>query len=396
MKKAFIILFILICTSGCWNYRELNYYSIVTGVAIDKGDENDKYELSLLISNSTKTSSDTSSPTGSKTVVYSGKGNSIFEAVKDIGLISPKELYLGHFLVLVVSEDVAKDGIFDILDFFLREPSSRKDFNIVIARDTEAKDTLKIIAPLSSYPSQNISDNLIYTNKLQGIVSNVNYNQLISTIITDGIEPTINSVYIEGNKEEGSSTENTESSEPKAYVKLGTLGVFKTDKLIDWASYDESLGINIINNNINEMYLEVTYEDSNIILNSISFKTKVDTKLENNKPIINIDISGDFRIEEIDGKINISDENIILELQKKMNDKIKQFVNKAINLADKNNTDIFGFERKFYENYPQQYEKIRDDISNNLKSIDVRINSHALIKSKGSTQHSLEEIDDKK
>ena len=252
MKKVILSLIILFCLTGCWNYKELNDYSIVSGVAIDK--EDDEYELSVLISNSPKNSSDSTNSSESQVVVYNGKGESIFSALKQIGLISPKELYFGSFSVLVMSEEVAKDGVNNVIDFFVRYPNARKNFYVVLSKDTKAKDTLKIMTPLSSFPSQKITDNVKSTTELQGIISSINFNDLLSTILSDGVEATINCIEVEGDEEEGSSEENTKSSEPKAYTKLGNLGIFKDDKLVDWANRDESLGINIINGKIKEMF----------------------------------------------------------------------------------------------------------------------------------------------
>ena len=89
----------------------------------------------------------------SKMVVYSGRGKTIFSAIKDIGLISSKELYLGHFSILVISDKVAYEGISNVVDLFLRESSSKKNFYVAITRDCKAKDTLKIITPLSNISS---------------------------------------------------------------------------------------------------------------------------------------------------------------------------------------------------------------------------------------------------
>ena len=94
MKKIIISLILLFCLTGCWNYKELNDYSIISGIAIDKSD--DEYEVSILISNSSKTSS---SETSSKpnVVVYTGRGDSIVAATKDIGLIRQKNYILVLF-----------------------------------------------------------------------------------------------------------------------------------------------------------------------------------------------------------------------------------------------------------------------------------------------------------
>jgi len=180
MKKVIVSLFILLCLSGCWNYKELNEYSIVTGVAIDKKDG--QYEISTLISNAPKNSTDNSS-NESKIVVYSGTGDSIFAAFKDIGLISPKELYLNSFSVLILSEDVAKDGIESVIDFFLRYSSSRNKFYVIVSKEDKAKDTLKIMTHLTNFPSQSISDNIKSTKNLQGTIADMGLDELTSCLL---------------------------------------------------------------------------------------------------------------------------------------------------------------------------------------------------------------------
>ncbi len=95
MKRLILVISLIIVCTGCFNYNELNDYAIATGMAIDKAD--DGYEVSMLISNSPK-----SSEKNYTTVVYSGKGKTIYEAIKQIGLISPKELYIGHLSILII------------------------------------------------------------------------------------------------------------------------------------------------------------------------------------------------------------------------------------------------------------------------------------------------------
>lgn len=392
MKKVILSLIVLFCLTGCWNYNELNDYSIVSGVAIDKVDN--EYEASILISNSPKSNSGDSNSSQSQVVVYSGKGDSIFSALKQIGLISPKELYFGSFSVLVISEDVAKDGVDSAIDFFVRYPNARKNFYVVLSKDAKAKDTLKIMSPLSSFPSQKITDNVKSTTELQGIISSINFNDLLSTILSEGIEASINYIEIEGDEEKGSSQENLESSEPEAYTKLGNLGIFKNYKLVDWADRDESLGINIINGNISEMFLDLEYDDGYVVIDSTSFSSEVSVELKDNKPALNINLSGEARIIEVKGDIDLEDSKVIEELQKKANKKIKKRVNQAIDLAIQNKTDIFGFGQKFYQEYPKYFKSVKDEWNDNLGEIEIKIKSDLMLKNKVSSKNSLEEIND--
>ena len=392
MKKIILNLILLLTLTGCWNYNELNDYSIISGVAIDKS--GDEYEMSVLISNSPKSNSSESNSSESQVVVYSGKGNSIFSALKQIGLISPSELYFGSFSVLVISEEVAKEGINNAIDFFVRYPNSRKNFYVVVSKDSKAKDALKIMTPLSSFPSQKITDNVKSTTKLQGIVASKNFNDLLSTILTPGTELSMNCIEIVGDIEEGSNKENIESSEPKTYTKLGNLGIFKDDKLVDWANRDESLGINIIKGMISEMFLDIEYEDGYVVIDSTSFSSDVKVKLKDEQPIINISLAGEARIVEVEGDVDLEDSKVIEEIQKKANKKIKKRVEQAIDLATENNTDILGFGKIFYQEYPKYFKKQEKEWNNNLDKIKINIKSDLMLKNKVSSKTSLEEIHD--
>lgn len=394
MKKTICLFLLLFCVCGCWNYKELDDYSIVTGIAIDKNE--DEFELSVLISNAKKSSDGSSNSSSNGSVVYSGKGSSIFSALKDISRISPKELYLDHFTILVISEEIATNGLYNTIDFFLRYPMVRKDFSIAISKDCKAKDTLKIITPLTDYPSQSLADNLQFTSELQGLIINLNYNELVYDLIAPGKEITMTSINLIGDAEKGSSKENIETSEPNTYLKLGNIAAFKDDKLVSFATEEESLGINIINGHTTEMYVKTKIDDGYVISNTVEFSNKVNVEIKDNKPIFSISVSGNAKIMEVNGKINLHDNNVIKKIEKKLNKKLEDYINKGLEFAIRNETDIFGFGNLLHKNYPNFYEKVVNSWNENLKDLDINIKSDWIIKSISSSQNSVEVLNDKK
>ena len=142
MKKVFVF-FLLLFLTGCWNYKELNEYAIVTGMAVDYKDNG--YEVSFLIANGNK-----SEESEAKTSLLTGKGDTIYNAIKNISLVSPKELYISHLSVVIFSEEIARRGLLNVLDFLLRDPQSHQNFYLLLAKDTKASDILSILSPLIS------------------------------------------------------------------------------------------------------------------------------------------------------------------------------------------------------------------------------------------------------
>ncbi len=358
MKKLFIMLTSILLLTGCWNYRELNDYAIATGMAIDY--EDGEYEVSLLFANGNQKETEDTQVT-----VTSEKGKTIYEAIKNISLSMPKEIYISHLSVIVFSEDMATHGITPALDFLLRDPQSNQNFYIIVAKDTKAKETLTILTPLADYPSQNITANIKITEKLQGRITNASFNHFVSKIIQKGVNPISNSIIVVGNEEEGSKKEEQENSVASAYTKLDTLGLFKGDKLVGWANQEESIGINMLLGDVNILYLNLPCGDSDIVITSTSYEVK--NNIEKDKITVNIKAKG--MINEVGCPINLEDPETIKKYEQKAEETMKEYINMAIDKAKSLKTDIFGYGNMIYKEYPKYFNSIEnwDEAFPNLK-----------------------------
>lgn len=378
MKKLLIIPLILLL-SGCYNYRELNELAITTGIAIDK-EEN--YKVTIMIANSKKEGSDGSiSP---QATVYEGNGDTIYEAFKDTSLALSKQIYLSHIDVLVLSEEIVKNNLNDVIDFLFRYPQTRNNFQLVLAKDKKAGDILKITTPLETFPSQNLAKNLEITDKLQGFTYTVDFTEFVKTLTTEGVNPVLPSVTIIGDVESGNKNENIEENKPQTYLKLDMLGIFKDNKFVTYADSDESKGINIINNKVYILGVIIDYNDKKVVTEITEMKT--DFEVKNNKVIINIKTNGS--IQEIDSNVNLDDNKVIDEIKNKDIEKIKEYVNKAIDLAQKNKTDIFGFGNYVYKNDYKNYNENWDEAI--FPNLEVEINVDLKLQAKGSINNVIE------
>lgn len=383
MKKLLIIPLIFLLT-GCWNYRELNQLAITTGIAVDK--ENDNYKITIMIANSKKSSSSDSSITPSA-AVYDGTGQTIYEAFKDTSLSVSKQIYLSHIDVLVLSEEIAKNNLNDVIDFLFRYPQTRNNFYLVLAKDKKASDILKVTTPIETFPSQNLAKNLEITDKLQGFTYTVDFTDFTKSLVSEGINPILPSVTIIGNSEEGNKEENVQQNEPSTYLKLDMLGLFKKDKFVAWANPNQSKGINIINNKIYILGVIIDYQNEKIVTEITEMKT--DFKVENNKVKITIDTTG--AIQEVNANVDLYNLKTIEEIQNSDVEKIKEYVNDAINLAKDNKTDIFGFGNYVYKNNPKKWNEIKDKWDDEIfPSLEVEIEVNLKLQAKGSINNIVE------
>ena len=304
MKKI-IFLFLTLLLTGCYSYHELSNISLVKGVSIDIEDDN--YVLNY-VTNDNK--------------ILEGKGKSIAEAVKNIA--SEKNLYIGHITTCIIGESAAKKGLNKIIDFFLRSPSSKKTFELMITKD-KAKDILNKHSP-------NNNSYLVDRTLLS----------FIKDIKDEGIEPTINGI----NKE----------------AKIDNIALFKDDKFIKWK-----------NDEINELALllnQSKYETNIITKNgNISFKMN-DIKIKKSfNNTFTYEIVGKTTIDEMTSNYDLTNSEYIKSLEKILIDSLKTKLDKIIYDLKKDNLDYLGIGNYIYKNNYNKWLKIKD---NYLSKIDVK------------------------
>lgn len=80
-----------------------------------------------------------------------------------------------------------------------------------------------------------------------------------------------------------------------------------------------------------------------------------------------------------------------MEIQKQVENNLKEYIQAALSLAQKNKTDIFGFGQMFYKKNPQHWKEIKDKWDDELFSnIEVEMNVEVDLKVKGHINNTIE------
>lgn len=360
MKYKWILLipFLFIIT-GCWNYRELNQLAITTAMAIDLTDDGEEYRVSILIANG-KNNQTNNREGQSQTVVYSGQGKTISRAFKEINLQIPKIPYIGHLGVVVISEDVANKGMGGILDYLLRNPESVKRFYLILAKDDSAEDVIKVLSPLETFPGQNITTNIAISNEQEAISTAITYSKFVENFLKDGKDPSLPTITIRGKPDKGSSDKNLETADIKTNTVLGPIALFKGDKLVHFATKDESRGMNIITKQIDEMIVDYTCDGGSIVVNLTNMSSDINVDLKNDKIKSSISVKAEGAIQEITCDKNIQENDVILEIENRVEQEVRKKMEKAVKTTQEYQSDIFGIGNLIYKKYPTYFREIKD------------------------------------
>lgn len=390
MKKKFLIILVSFFLTGCWNYKELNSLAIYTSMAIDLTNDG-QYEVSLLVANSKKNQG--SSKDGeSQTIVYSAVGDTISEAINNIDLENPRQTYIGHLSVIIISEEIAYNGLINTLDLLLRSSESTKRFFLAIARGNKAKEIIEVLTPLETFSSQSISTNIKSSSESQAMSSAVMYSKFVEDILKKGINPILPSIIIEGNAEDGSKQESLQQTVPEAMVKLDKIALFKDDKLLGYSKKDESRGINLMLGLLKEMLLELKEDDGLTVVKATEIVSIIRVEIKDGVPSATVSVNAAAQIIENTRPIDLNDPDVISKIENDTNKEMKKLMKKGLVLAQKElNSDFIGFGNMIYKKDPKYYNSISDWDKDVFPYLDVNIKVNISLNSKGSTKQSIKE-----
>ena len=354
MKKFVLIiitLFILLISSGCYNYKEINDMAIVSSIGIDKDNKNDKYIVSAQIMNS-KESEDSED---SQITVYTKEGDTVHEALRNITLKSPRKLYGNHLSKIVLSEEVAKEGIDNILDIFNRITEVRNEFIITIVKEDKASDVLKVLTTTESIPAEYVKLSLKIADKTSGLTYATKLDEFISLYLKKGIDPVVPVLKIDKKEKKGTTINNITTTNPISKIVIEDLAVTNKGKLETYLKNEEVIGYNFLRNQIQKMIIPVKCDDENnyASISILKNKTKSNTEKKDNKYIINFNINSEAIITEYNCRKDLTDEKVIKELEKDTEKKIKRYIKNSLNKQKETKGKFLGLERIIYLDYPK-------------------------------------------
>ena len=377
MKKIKFLMLLLpiFLFTGCFNYRELNEIAIASAIGLDK--TGDGYVVTIQVMNTKKSSETGTSNEQLKFITFTTSGVTLQDAIRKSILDSSRRIYPNHVQTLIIGEDLAKNGISDVLDMFFRGVEFRKQTPVLIAKNSTAEEVLNVVTPLESLNSKNIRDGLSVDSKYLGIGDNISFEDLVGTFLDSNKEIILPSVSINGTKSEGEKIENIETADPSVRLIESSLAVFKDDHLVGFLDNKQSIDLNFVRNKINNTIL--TYEcGDNKYLSSEIMSNKTSVEFLESPLKAHIKINGILSINEITCDMDLEDPVVIDEIEADLEEELKNDVYNTIKyIIEEYNSDVFGFRDFLYKNKTKYYKEIKDDWYDSIfpnMDIDVDVN----------------------
>ncbi|WP_071394683.1 Ger(x)C family spore germination protein [Bacillus tuaregi] len=371
--KKYVVLFsvfflLLPLLTGCWDSREIEKRATILAIGIDMaepGAENREEEVShskknipihdeQMIELSAQIAIPGRIPLGPEigggeqnpVLVVRVIGHTIEDCLLTIQQEVAEQIFLGHLRLIILNEQVAREGVSRFNDYLRRNPRIRRTASLVISKE-KALTYMKLKPELERVPSLYLAemvDSLIQLGKFPPSFIGLFW----STLSSQGQEGYLPYFQIKG----------------KSNIQINGLAYFKDDKMVGKTTPNQ-IGIFMAGIGAGKggygVMLKIPEMEQTALVRAVERKTKLKPVFKNGKPHVTLKVHYECEMEEVESTTssNIGEKDL-KKLEKGFSEDIVQNLEELIKETQKEKSDVFGFGEHFRAKHPKYWkEKVK-------------------------------------
>lgn len=352
IKKIIIMLISLFLLTGCFDYKEMSDLAFVSALAIEKIDN--EYKLTVQINNITNTINDTGTD-AAKSLVLSGYGKTLLDAIRDMSDKTPRTLYFSQAKVVILDDSVLiKEELNDIIDLLLRDIEISLNYYIVTCINNNPEDILSSLSPFESNTVSDITKTTENSERLNGIGEQLTIRDFARKYLSYGIENIYTDIELTNNEENADNSEYLKDTKPSKLTFVKDMVTINNNDEIYILSKDEAFGYNFLKNNLNNPVITLSCKDKEYTVEINNPKTKISFDKDNKSFIIESNVN--TSIHDYNCNMDLHKESTTKYIKESVNNEVNKYINSTIESIIKNRSDYVGFGNILYKNYPKYFD----------------------------------------
>ena len=368
-KRVFLLLLLvpllLSLLSGCWDSHEIEKRATILAIGIDNAERDaekqedeinhkkgkDQVPEERMIELSVQIAIPGRIPLGpqisggekSPVLVIRAVGHTLEDALLNIQQEVPNEIFLGHLRLIVLNEEVAKEGVGRFTDYLKRNPQIRRTASLVVSKE-KALEYMKIKPELERVPSLYLAE-MVDSSIQLGKFPPSFIGMFWSIVSSKGQEAYLPYFKLKG----------------KSNIQINGLAYFKGEKMVGKTTPHQigpfMAGIGAEKGGYGA-FVKIPEIKQAVLVRAVDRKTKVKASLKNGKPHISLKIHYETEIEEVASMnpINISKKEL-RGLEKGFSKEITREMEELIEETQEAKSDIFGFGEHFRAKLPKYWNE---------------------------------------
>lgn len=372
--SALLSVAMLISLSGCWNYSEIDDMSIVAGVAIDKYKKEDNLQLTVEM---VDTQGGMQQSQASFKMI-SLTGNTIFDIARNMISVTGKKLLWSHARVIILSEEVAREGLIKVIDWYSRDTETRADVFLFVSSEKNAREVLNLNSEtktIISYELAQMMNDETFTSTAP-VVQIWDFIDKLETLGNSAVAPLIDISEKNGQKNE----------------HVNGTAVFMGDRMVGKLNGEETKYSLFAKDKIKGGVLEVenakgipTYS-----LEILSSRTKVKPKWVDGRLEMQIRTVTHTGLDEAMSAEGFAGDESIEAIEKRAGEALQQKILSVIRKVQQEyHADIFGFGEVIHEEMPKTWRGLKEKWPEEFTGLNVKVSSEIIIQSTAKTSRTI-------
>ncbi|MFW6287662.1 MAG: Ger(x)C family spore germination protein [bacterium] len=380
-----ILFFITISLSGCYNNVDLTELAVATALGFDRADQG-HIKVTVQIVKPGVMKARTQGSEEEPVWVFSATGETVFSAIRNLLTTVNRKVFFSHLQLIVISEEIASEGIIDLLDLLERDQEIKRTATILLARGISAEEILQAKTELENIPAIHISslvDNVDALAKSRKIIlidllKSFNLSGKAATIGT--IQKSIGKTERENNQKKNSNDGQESKDKNELQVKdLSVTGaaVFKRDKLIGYLDEFETRGLLFVLDEIEGGVINVNNpqeEEKMVAFEIVNSSTELDVDINEENTRLFVKVKAEGRLADQQGRGDLTTPEMVEKIENSVARVIEINIRQVVDKAQKEyQLDYFGFSEILYKDHLSYWKKVENDWSNIFSQLPIDI-----------------------
>lgn len=381
-----LILGILLLT-GCWGKQEVEELAPLIGIGFDLGPKPGTY---IITGQLAKAKQGGAPAAEVKDRTFSTEVSSSRECYEMLYKISNRKPFMGSLKVIVIGEEAAKAGFYEILDFAQRFSEFRRSMYLALVKG-KAQSLFDLKLRNGQLPAMSIKNHMEQGADLSTFptVRLGHYLTVLGTKSTAPIIPVLEII------KSGDGGVEYKEGEEGAEIQLRGAGVLRGDHLADFLTDDETKGYMWLDNDVlNRLIYTVGSGENKVNFGGQVLKSKTKYKVQGDDGTIELQyqIKTSITVDEVQGLKKQLSETEWVELMKEAEKSFAKVIEKECELSIQKERelglDFLGIGRHIEQKNPAYWKTVKDQWEQKITDFPVSLNVQVKIHHSGMSSSS--------
>ncbi|MBB5172288.1 Ger(x)C family spore germination protein [Texcoconibacillus texcoconensis] len=368
LHRCRLLIFLSVLTlllSGCWDRQEINDLAIVLGAGIDITDEG---LIDLSVEIVTAQEGQEEEQGGAQTYVESATGQTVVDATSTLQQKLSRQLFWGQMEAIIMSENMAREGVHGSLDFFARQPQTRLR-NYIYVTEENPKEVFAATPHLEVSTTKTLAELSEFQAGLN--VTTLDFLRALESEGEHGVLPMVETLPQDAGKEE----EQTDLMGNRA-------ALFKRDKMIESIDMDITRGVMWLRDEIEGATVTLSPERSEGLISMYMIRSDVNFKpqIQGGTWKILVEAKSEDDIFQNASNLDLKEVDNVKMLEGELATQIEDRMRETLEVVQQDlQLDVFGFGETFRRKYPEKWDEVRDQWDEKFAEVEVDFDIETII-----------------